>query len=123
MIYKSTQVKVADNSGGVIAEVIHVYAGNMQDFTSVAGFVRVSLKKVLPNNKVKKGDKYKAVVIRAKKNVQRKDGSSFKFSENAVVLLNDKWEVIFTRVFGPVPSELRKFPNCLKIVSLATEVI
>jgi len=123
MIQKETVLNVCDNSGGIISQCIHLYAGNKQNSLGVGGLIRVTVKKVISNGKIKKGDKFKAVIVRVKKNSVRPDSSSFKFSSNSVVLLNDKFEIIGTRIFGPVPSDLRKNPMFLKILSLASEVV
>ncbi|QED23198.1 uL14 family ribosomal protein [Candidatus Deianiraea vastatrix] len=119
-IQKETVVNVCDNSGAIVAQCIHVYSGKSS--VGVGVLVKVSVKKVLPNGKLKKGAKFNAIVVRTRSLVSR-DSGSVSFSSNAVVLLNEKLEMTATRVFGPVPSELRRNPNCLKIVSLSYEVV
>ncbi len=124
MICKFTVLNVADNSGVKIAKCIHVFGGMRQAFCKVGGIIRVSAQSVTPNGKYKKGHKFIAVVVRTRSEVYRKmDGSRLSFSDNAVVLLNDKYEMIGTRVMGPVCRELRANPVFSKILSLAAEVV
>ena len=92
-----------------------VYAG-------VGDVIKVSVKDAIPRGKVKKGEIYNAVVVRTRKGVRRPDGSVVRFDSNAAVLLNAKLEPIGTRIFGPVPRELRE-KGFMRIVSLAPEVI
>lgn len=89
---------------------------------TVGDIIVVSVKSAVPRGKVKKGEKYRAVIVRIAKEVRRDDGSYVRFSENAVVLINKQGETIGTRVFGPVSRELRN-KNFSRIISLAPEVL
>lgn len=89
---------------------------------TVGDVIVVSVKSAVPRGKVKKGEKYRAVIVRIAKEVRRSDGSYVKFDKNAVVLINKQGETIGTRVFGPVSRELRS-KNFSKIISLAPEVL
>lgn len=82
----------------------------------------MSIKTALPNGKIKKGEVHRALIVRSKKGVRRADGSTIQFDSNSVVLVNKQNEPIATRVFGPVPRELRS-KGFMKIISLAEEVI
>jgi large subunit ribosomal protein L14 len=113
---------VADNSGAKSARCIKVLGGSDHMTTGIADVVVVSITSAIPNGKVKKGDVVKAVVVRTKKEVQRGDGSTIRFDENAVVLINKDSSLIGTRVFGPVARELRN-GDFTKILSLSPEVL
>lgn len=89
---------------------------------TVGDIIVVSVKSAVPRGKVKKGEKYRAVIVRIAKEVRREDGSYVRFSENAVVLINKQGETVGTRVFGPVSRELRN-KNFSRIISLAPEVL
>lgn len=93
-----------------------------QRYATVGDVIVVSVKAALPNGAVKKGDVVKAVVVRTKKEIRRRDGSYVRFDENAAVLLNNQLEPRGTRIFGPVARELRE-KNFMKIISLAPEVV
>ncbi|MGE0830003.1 MAG: 50S ribosomal protein L14, partial [Hyphomonadaceae bacterium] len=82
----------------------------------------VSVKEAMPRGRVKKGDVRKAIVVRVAKDIKRRDGSTIRFDTNAAVLINNQGEPIGTRIFGPVPRELRA-KNLMKIISLAPEVL
>lgn len=124
MILKTTVLNVADNSGVRVVRCMHVYGGTKQTSCGVGDIIMVSARDVLPNGKYKKGQKFKAVVVRSKNMIYRRfDGSKITFSDNAVVLLSDKYEMLGTRVMGPVCRELRSSPSFSKIISLAPEVI
>ncbi len=118
MLIKESVVSVADNSGAIIAQVIHVYG---KGFSSVGDVVRVSVKRSIPNSKVKKGEKFLAVVVRSKAYITRDDSSTVKFSDNAVVLIKQDGTMVGTAVFGPVAQEVRY--AFLKITSLAHDVV
>ncbi|MDB2592375.1 50S ribosomal protein L14 [Gammaproteobacteria bacterium] len=121
MIQMGTVATVADNSGAKKVRCIKVLGGSNIRVAHVAHVVRVAVQQVVPNQKVQKGQVYFAVVVRTKKGVARPNGTVIRFSENAVVLLNDQKQLIGTRIFGPVPSvELRS--KFMKVVSLAEEV-
>jgi len=122
MIQPETNLLSADNSGAKRLYCIKVLGGSRRRYASLGDIIVVSVKEALPNSKVKKGDVHKAVVVRTKKEVPRKDGTYIKFDENSAVLINPAGEPIGTRIFGPVARELRA-KNFMKIISLAPEVI
>ncbi len=122
MIQTQTTLDVADNSGAKKLMCIKVLGGSKRKYATIGDIVIVSIKEVMPNSKVKKGDVARAVVVRTAKEVARTDGTYIRFDNNSAVLINAQNEPIGTRIFGPVARELRgkKF---MKIVSLAPEVI
>lgn len=122
MIQLRTVMNVADNSGARKVRVIKVMGGSHRRYATIGDLVKVSVIEVIPNSEVKKGMVKNAVVVRAKKEIRRANGTYIKFDENAAVLLNDTREVVGTRIFGPVGRELRG-KNFMKIVSLAPEVL
>jgi large subunit ribosomal protein L14 len=122
MIQQESMVKIADNSGAKRALVIRVLGGSKRRYARIGDIVVVAVKDALPDGTVKKGDVAKAVVVRTRKEVRRKDGSYIRFDENAAVIINDAGEPRATRIFGPVGRELRE-KKYMKIVSLAPEVI
>ena len=122
MIQMQTSLSVADNSGAKRVQVIKVLGGSQRRYASLGDVVVVSVKEAIPNAKVKKGDVVKAVVVRTAKEVGRPDGTYIRFDQNSAVLLNNNMEPIGTRIFGPVPRELRA-KNHMKIISLAPEVL
>jgi large subunit ribosomal protein L14 len=113
---------VADNSGARKAKCFHILGGTRRRYASIGDVVVVSVKEALPNGTVKKGDVRRAVVVRTRKEIRRPDGSYIRFDDNAAVLVNDVGEPLGTRIFGPVPRELRA-KGFMKIVSLAPEVL
>ncbi len=121
MIQTESRLKVADNSGAKEVLCIKVLGGSKRRYASVGDQIVVSVKEATPNG-VKKGTVSKAVVVRTKKEIRRKDGSYIRFDDNAVVLLNVNGEPRGTRIFGPVARELRD-KNYMRIVSLAPEVL
>lgn len=122
MIREEANLVVADNSGAKRVRCIRVLGGHGKEYASVGDMIVVSVKAAIPNAPVKKGTVQKAVIVRTKKEIRRRDGSYIRFDENAVVILNDKGEPKGTRIFGPVSRELRE-RNYMKIISLAPEVI
>ena len=122
MIQMRTKCDVADNSGAQLAQCIKILGGAGKMIGGIGDIVVVSIKSAIPKSKVKKGEVYKAVVVRTAKETKRTDGSVIKFYKNAVVLLNKQLEPIGTRVFGPIPRELRA-KSFMKIISLAPEVL
>ncbi len=122
MIQEETNLIVADNSGARKVRCIRVLGSNGRRYAGVGDVIVVAVKDAIPNAATKKGDKSRAVVVRTKKEVRRKDGSFIRFDENAVVLLNAQGEPRGTRIFGPVARELRE-KRFMKIVSLAPEVL
>jgi len=121
MIQQESRLNVADNSGAKEVLCIRVLGGTRRRYASVGDTIVVSVKNALPAGEVKKGSVSKAVVVRTKKEIRRTDGSYIRFDDNAVVLLNNAGEIRGTRIFGPVPRELRD--GYMKIVSLAPEVL
>lgn len=124
MIQTETNLVVADNSGARSVRVFHLVGGSHRKSASVGDVVICAVKDAIPNGKVKKSDVVKGVIVRVKKAYQRKDGSTIKFDDNAVVLINEDGSPKGSRVFGPVARELReKGDKYMKIVSLAPEVL
>jgi large subunit ribosomal protein L14 len=122
MIQMQTNLEVADNSGARRVMCIKVLGGAKRRYASVGDVIVVSVKEAIPRGRVKKGDVLRAIVVRTSKDIQRKDGSVIRFDRNAAVIVNKQSEPIGTRIFGPVPRELRA-KNHMKIISLAPEVI
>jgi len=122
MIRAQTRLTAADNSGAKQLYCIKVLGGSRRRYATVGDIIVVSVKEAIPNAKVKKGDVMKAVVVRTKKEVRRRDGSYIRFDDNSAVLVNQQKEPIGTRIFGPVARELRA-KRFMKIVSLAPEVL
>lgn len=121
MIQAESRLKVADNSGAKEVLCIKVLGGSKRRYASIGDQVVVSVKSASPGG-VKKGTVSKAVIVRTKKELRRRDGSYIRFDENAVVLLTANDEPRGTRIFGPVARELRE-KDYLRIVSLAPEVL
>lgn len=122
MIQEETNLVVADNSGAKKVRCIRVLGGSGRRYASVGDTIVVTVKSAMPNGTVKKGEVSRAVIVRTKKEVRRKDGSYISFDENAAVLINPQNEPRGTRIFGPVARELRD-KQFMKIVSLAPEVL
>jgi len=123
MIQMQSNIFVADNSGARRIQCIKVLGGSKRRFASIGDIIVVSIKDAIPRGKVKKGEIFKAVVVRTKKDFCRSDGTSVRFDKNAAVLLDKQTqEPIATRIFGPVTRELRN-KKFMKIISLAPEVI
>ncbi|ORE94580.1 MULTISPECIES: 50S ribosomal protein L14 [Acuticoccus] len=122
MIQMQTNLAVADNSGARRVMCIKVLGGSKRKYASVGDIIVVSIKEASPRGRVKKGDVAKAVVVRTAKDIKRADGSVIRFDGNAAVLVNNNKEPIGTRIFGPVPRELRQSGH-MKVISLAPEVL
>ena len=122
MIQMQSNLEVADNSGAKRVQCIKVLGGSKRRVAGVGDIIVVSVKEAAPRGRVKKGDVMKAVVVRTAKEIRRVDGSIIRFDTNAAVLIDNKKEPIGTRIFGPVPRELRA-KNHMKIISLAPEVL
>ena len=122
MIQQESRLGVADNTGAKEVLCIRVLGGSHHRYASVGDLIVVTVKSAIPGGMVKKGEITRAVVVRTRKEVRRKDGSYIRFDENAAVLLNAQSEPMGTRVFGPVARELRE-KRYMKIISLAPEVI
>lgn len=121
MIQQESRLKVADNSGAKEVLCIRVLGGSFRRYASVGDKIVVTVKDASPGG-IKKGTVSKAVVVRTRKEVRRKDGSYIRFDDNAVVLLNNADEPRGTRIFGPVARELRD-KDYMRIISLAPEVL
>ncbi len=122
MIQEYTMLNIADNSGAKTAQCIRVLGGTRRRYARVGDIIVCTVKSAIPNGKIKKGTVVKAVVVRTRKEIGRKDGTYIRFGENAAVIVNDDKEPVGTRIFGPVARELRE-KSFMKIVSLAPEVL
>jgi large subunit ribosomal protein L14 len=121
MIQQESRLNVADNSGAREVLCIRVLGGTGRRYASVGDRIVVTVKSALPSSEMKKGTVSKAVVVRTKKEIRRADGSYIRFDDNACVLITALGEMRGTRIFGPIPRELRE--GYMKIVSLAPEVL
>ena len=121
MIQQESRLKVADNSGAKEVLCIRVLGGSKRRYASIGDTIVVTVKEATPGG-VKKGTVSKAVVVRTKKEIRRRDGSYIRFDDNAVVLLTASDEPRGTRIFGPVARELRE-KDYMRIISLAPEVL
>ncbi|MCL4148571.1 UNVERIFIED_CONTAM: hypothetical protein GTU68_020622 [Idotea baltica] len=122
MIQMQSNLMVADNSGARRVQCIKVLGGAKRRYAHVGDVIVVSVKEAIPRGRVKKGEVRKAVVVRTAKSIRRPDGTVIRFDTNAAVILNNQNEPMGTRIFGPVPRELRA-KNYMKIISLAPEVL
>ena len=122
MIQMQTNLDVADNSGARRVMCIKVLGGAGRRYASVGDVIVVSVKEAIPRGRVKKGDVLRAIIVRTAQGIKRKDGSLIRFDKSAAVIVNKQNEPIGTRIFGPVPRELRA-KNHMKIISLAPEVL
>lgn len=122
MIQQETRLKVADNSGAREILTIKVLGGTGRKTANIGDIIVASVKQATPGGVVKKGEVVKAVIVRSKSGVRRKDGSYIRFDENAAVIIKDDKGPRGTRIFGPVARELRN-KDFMKIVSLAPEVL
>ncbi len=123
MIQTESRIKVADNSGAKEVLCIRVLGGYKKRYAGVGDIIVASIKASSPHMPVKKGDVVRAVIVRTKKEIRRKDGSYLRFDENACVIIDkEKKEPRGTRVFGPIAREVRR-AGFSKIASLAPEVL
>jgi len=122
MIQLRTYLTVADNSGVKKIMCIGVLGGSYRRYARIGDVIVGSVKKTIPNSEIPKGRVVKAVVVRTKKEMRRKDGTYIRFDENAGVLIDNAGNPRGTRIFGPVTRELRD-KNFMKIISLAPEVL
>ena len=122
MIQQESKVKVADNSGAKEILCIRVLGGTGKRYASVGDKIVGTVKTATPSGSVKKGQVVKAVMVRVKKEIRRKDGSYIRFDDNACVIIDENGQMKGTRVFGPVARELRD-NDFMKVVSLAPEVL
>jgi large subunit ribosomal protein L14 len=122
MIRSESMLRVADNSGARKILCITPLGGGVGKTATIGDVISASVKEADPESKIPKGKVVKAVIVRAKKELRRRDGSYIRFDENAAVIIDNQGEPIGTRVFGPVGRELRE-RKFMKIVSLAPEVL
>jgi len=122
MIQQESRLKVADNSGAKEILCIRVLGGTKRRYAHVGDVIVATVKQANPTGTVKKKSVIKAVVVRTRNKITRKDGSTISFDDNAAVIINDDKTPKGTRVFGPVPRELRDL-GYAKIISLAPEVL
>lgn len=122
MIQNETRLRVADNSGAKEILCIRVVGGHRRRYANVGDMITATVKEATPGGVVKKGDVIKAVIVRSRFGIHRKDGSYIRFDENAAVIIDTQGNPRGTRIFGPVARELRE-KNFMKIVSLAPEVL
>lgn len=124
MIQVQTRLRSADNSGAKEVQCIRVLGGYKRRYGGVGDIIVVAVKSATPHAAIKKGDVVKAVIVRTKKEIRRKDGSYLRFDDNACVVINDpvKKEPKGSRIFGPVAREVRQ-AGFVKIASLAPEVL
>jgi len=122
MIQLRSMINIADNTGAKLAQVIKVLGGHHRKYASIGDIVVVTIKQAAPKGAVKTHAVEKGVVVRARKEIRRKDGSYIRFDENAIVIINKDGEPKGTRVFGPIARELRE-KGYQKIISLAPEVL
>lgn len=122
MIQQESRLRITDNSGAKSALVIRVLGGTRRRYARVGDVVVVTIKDALPGGNVKKKSVVKAVIVRTRDQIRRPDGSTIAFDDNAAVVINDDKTPKATRVFGPVPRELREY-GYTKIISLAPEVL
>ena len=122
MVQPQTILKVADNSGAKKIMCIRILGGSFRRSGNIGDIIVASVKSATPGGAVKKGDVVKAVIVRTTKGIQRPDGSSVKFDENAAVIIDNQKQPKGTRIFGPIARELRD-KGFMKIISLAPEVL
>jgi large subunit ribosomal protein L14 len=122
MIQMQSVLSVADNSGAREVRCVKVLGGSKRRYAGIGDIIKISVKEAMPNSRVKKGEVFNAVVVRTRKGVRRNDGSLIRFDRNAAVLLNNQFQPVGTRIFGPVTRELRT-ERFMRIISLAPEVL
>lgn len=122
MLQQESRIKITDNSGAKEALIIRVLGGTRRRFASVGDIVVVTIKDANPGGNVKKKTVQKAVIVRTRNQIKRKDGSTICFDDNAAVIIGEDKNPKATRIFGPVPRELRDM-GYAKIISLAPEVL
>ena len=122
MVQQQTRLKVADNTGAKEIMCIRCLGGSHRKFANIGDIIIASVKDATPGGVVKKGDVVKAVIVRTSKGVQRPDGTTIRFDDNAAVIIDNQKQPKGTRIFGPVARELRE-NGYMKIVSLAPETL
>ena len=124
MVQRETNLVVADNSGAKSVRAFQLFGGSFRKSASIGDIILCAVKDATPGGKVKKGDVVRCVIVRTKHAINRANGSTIAFDDNAVVIINEDGSPVGTRVFGPVARELRdKGEGFMKIVSLAPEVL
>jgi large subunit ribosomal protein L14 len=122
MIIMRTRLNVADNTGAKTIQCISVIGRSSKRTAEIGDIITASVKEAAPNSAVKKGEKVRAVIVRTKKDINRKDGTILRFDNNAAVIIDNQKNPKGTRIFGPIARELRD-KNFMKIISLAPEVL
>ena len=122
MIQTQSTLNVADNSGARKLMCIKVLGDSKRRYASIGDLISCSVRTAIPGGNVKKGEVVRAVIVRTKKEIRRRDGSYIRFDENAAVIINKEKEPVGTRIFCPIARELRE-KNYMRIVSLAPEVL
>jgi large subunit ribosomal protein L14 len=122
MIQERTILKVADNSGAKVVRCFRILGGTRRRYAGVGDIIVASVQSAEPRKAVKKKDVVKVLVVRTKNALRRKDGSYVRFDENAVVLVDAKKEPVATRVFGPLPRELKE-RGFEKLMTMAEEIV
>ena len=122
MLQRETLAKVADNSGAKVVRIFNIPGGTRKRYARIGEIVVASVQSAEPRKSTKKKDIVRCVVVRQRKAFQRKDGSSVRFDENAVVIVDEKQEPKATRIFGPIPREIKK-KGFEKIFSMAEEIV
>jgi large subunit ribosomal protein L14 len=122
MIQERSVLKVADNSGAKIVRCFRVLGGSGKRYAGVGDIVVASVQSAEPRKAVKKKDVVKVMIIRSKNALRRKDGSYVRFDENAVILVDAKKEPVATRIFGPLPRELKE-KGFEKLMTMAEEIV
>jgi len=117
-----TRLTVADNTGAKQAACIKVLGGSKRRYAHIGDLIVASVKVAQPDGTVKKGEVVRGVIVRTKDTIERADGSKLRFDTNAIVIVDKDLNPRGTRIFGPVARELRE-KNCMKIISLAPEVV
>lgn len=122
MIQEETRLKVADNTGVKLIKCFKILGGSKRRYGYIGDIIVASVKEAIPTSQIKEGEVVRAVIVRTKKEYRRKDGTYIRFDDNAAVIIDNQNNPRGTRIFGPVPRELRE-KNFTKIISLAPEVL
>ena len=122
MIQEESRLKIADNTGVKEVLCIRVLGGSGRRYARIGDRIVCVVKKSMPNSQIKKSEIVKVVVARTRNKIKRSDGTVIRFDDNAGVIINDDGNPTGTRIFGPIPRELRE-GNYMKIISLASEVV
>jgi len=122
MIQMQTTLDVADNTGAKAVQCFKVLGGSKRQFAGIGDIIIGSVKKSIPTATIKKGTIVRAVIVRTKRDIRRRDGSRLRFDSNALVIIDKDGNPVGTRIFGAVARELRQ-KNFMKIISLASEVV